>query len=262
MFSIIRMIQNMFTIFSKNENRNDSPAISQEEHNEDHSPTVEDSQDKEAPPTEEKETKMITLEYLEQVFPNMKNKQEWLLLLNNLLQEHDIYTEKRISAFMAQCAHESANFNQLVENLNYSEGALLSVFGKYFDPSTAPEYARKPEKIANRVYANRMGNGSEETGDGWSYRGRGVIQLTGKNNYISFSASANIDVVNEPDLLCNSKGTALRSAIWFWHTNSLNRLADSGDFRALTRRINGGFNGLEDRQKYYRNSLDFFNKIK
>jgi putative chitinase len=165
-----------------------------------------------------------------------------------------INTRLRLAAYFAQCDHESAGFTAVVENLNYSATALMSTFPRYFnDAQLAHRYARKPEMIANRVYANRMGNGDEASGDGWKYRGRGIIQLTGKNNYRAYSALAlaNPDIVAQPE-------HAVRSSIWFWTTNNLNALADAGDFITLTRRINGGTNGLAHRQQLYQHYLNIF----
>ena len=138
----------------------------------------------------------------------------------------------------------------LEENLNYSEQGLLKVFPKYFQDEQAMDYARKPMKIASRVYANRMGNGDENTGEGWKYRGRGLIQLTGKNNYSAFAHSSKVDVVNNPDLLKEPQ-FAVQCACWFWLRNDLNKFVN--DFQALTKKINGGLNGYEDRlQLFYR----------
>lgn len=168
-------------------------------------------------------------------------------LCDNLEKNH-IDTPKRIAAFIAQCAHESGGFRVTSENLNYSEKALNTVFGKYFiraGRSAAP-YARNPEKIANIVYAGRMGNSSP--GDGWKYRGRGFIQLTGKNNYAKFQGTnAYGDVLANPDLVAEDMNLSVLTAIWYWNSNNLNRFADSGDHRGLTKAINGGFNGLDDR---------------
>lgn len=157
--------------------------------------------------------------------------------------------------FLAQCAHESAGFTVLTENLNYSAQALLKVFPKYFNSANVSEYARNPEKIANRVYANRMGNNSN--GDGWKYRGRGYIQLTGKNNYKSFAQylkDENISGIQDPldnpdelsQMLC-----AMQSAVWFWNKNNLNVYADKDDISGCTKVINGGFNGLQERKTLY-----------
>ncbi len=177
---------------------------------------------------------------------------KWVKPLNTVLPEFEINTPIRIAAFLAQVGHESANFKHTRENLNYSHVALLRVFLKYFKTASAKEYARKPEKIANRVYANRMGNGDEASGDGYKYRGRGLIQLTGKHNYEAYSLYAYGDnrIVNQPDLLIEPED-ALRSACWFWKVNGCNEIADTEDFTKLTRRINGGTTGLEDRLHRY-----------
>lgn len=166
-----------------------------------------------------------------------------------LLDDFDINTPLRISHFLAQTSHESADFTRLVENLNYSEKGLLSTFGKYFTPGQAAQYARKPEKIASRVYANRLGNGNEQSGDGWKYRGRGAIQITGKANYLNCSRYLFNDEVllDTPDLLLEPK-YAILSACWYWDINNLNKIADGNNMDLLTRRINGGLNGLEDRR--------------
>tara|TARA_R110002012_G_scaffold311694_1_gene521387 strand:+ start:1879 stop:2436 length:558 start_codon:yes stop_codon:yes gene_type:complete len=147
--------------------------------------------------------------------------------------------------FMAQIEHES-NLKPVSENLNYSESALLRVFGKYFTEETAKEYARQPEKIANIVYANRMGNDDTDSGDGWSYRGKGFIQLTGKNNYKSLSEFTGIDYVSNPEMLLNEPD-AMIAALWFWKVNNINKYADNDDLRNVTRRINGGYNGISHR---------------
>jgi len=162
--------------------------------------------------------------------------------------KYDINTPVRQAMFLSQIAHESGNFCHVSENLNYSVNGLRSVFGKYFpNDNLAAEYARKPEKIANRVYANRMGNAEESSGDGWKYRGRGLIQLTGKNNYTAFSLAADNNALLEPELVSEPE-LAVQSAGWFWDTNGLNALADTGSVKRVTRRINGGYNGLEDRE--------------
>lgn len=176
---------------------------------------------------------------------------KWLPWLNMTMARFNISTPMRQAMFLSQIAHESGGFRHVSENLNYSASALRRVFGKYFPTDEmAYEYARKPEKIANRVYANRMGNGNEASGDGWKYRGRGLIQLTGKDNYLSFSLAADNNSFIDPGLLTEPEYAAM-SAGWFWQDNGLNVLADTGDVRAVTRRINGGYNGLADRQKKY-----------
>lgn len=169
-----------------------------------------------------------------------------------LLEEYDINTPLRISHFLAQVTHESNDFKVLKENLNYSQSGLLSVFRKYFTPEQALAYARKPEKIANRVYANRLGNGDEASGDGWKYRGRGAIQVTGKTNYMKCSLYLFNDerLLTNPDKLLEPK-YAILSACWYWRTNNLNRIADTDNIQLLTRKVNGGTNGLSDRQSRF-----------
>ena len=159
-----------------------------------------------------------------------------------------INTPLRLAHFLAQCAHESNNFKATVENLNYSAKSLRVVFGKYFpDDATAKAYERKPEKIANIVYANRMGN--DDKGDGWKYKGRGYIQLTGKNNYAAFDRMVPEDILANPDLVATKY--PLLSAAWFWNSKNLNTLADNGKSDAvvtqMTKKINGGAIGLDDR---------------
>jgi putative chitinase len=176
---------------------------------------------------------------------------KYLPFLNMTMLKREINTPVRQAMFLSQLAHESGNFRFVVENLNYSADALRRVFGKYFPTEAlANEYARQPERIANRVYASRMGNGDEASGDGWKYRGRGLIQLTGKNNYASFSMQSDNNALVEPELVAQPE-LAVDSAGWFWTTNRLNQLSDTGDVKAVTRRINGGFNGLADREAKY-----------
>lgn len=164
-----------------------------------------------------------------------------------LFENYGLTTNLRIAHFMAQIEHES-NLKPVVENLNYSEQGLLKIFPKYFNATQAKQYARKPMQIANRVYANRMGNGTEQSGDGWKYRGRGFIQITGKSNYTSLSNDVKIDFVANPDLLLNEANSMI-SALWFWSKNGLNELADKDDINGATRRINGGLNGLDHRKQ-------------
>jgi putative chitinase len=167
-------------------------------------------------------------------------------------------TPQRIAAFVAQCAHESGGFMVLKENLNYRAASLRKIFPKYFpDDAIAQRYASMPNKqeaIANRVYANRMGNGPEESGDGYRYCGRGLIQLTGRQNYTWFAASLEITPEEATEYLGTFEGAA-QSACWFWETNKLNQWADAGDIVTLTKRINGGTIGLEDRIKHYEHAL-------
>lgn len=171
-------------------------------------------------------------------------------------------TPEQAAHFFAQTSHETGNFRAFTENLNYSAAALRAVFGKYFDEQTAAEYERQPERIANRVYGNRMGNGDEASGDGWKYRGRGALQLTGKNNYVAFSEYLkNPDIITNPDLVATD--FAFHSAQFFFDNNRLWPLCEKVDeesIRALTRRINGGFNGLEDRLNKTHQYYDWLKK--
>ena len=172
---------------------------------------------------------------------------DWLPHLQKTFDRYSIDNTVRQSAFIGQCMHESANFKVMQENLNYSANGLKSIWASRFPTDEiANAYARNPEKIANKVYANRMGNGNEESGEGWKYRGRGLIQCTGKDLYKTLSDALNIDLVSDPDLL-QEMPFASMSAGWFWNKKGLNALADAKDYKEMTKRINGGFNGLEDR---------------
>jgi len=169
--------------------------------------------------------------------------------INEALVKFQINTPLRISHFLAQLLHESGNLLRTTENLNYGAPGLLSTFRKYFTVEQATQYARKPEKIAARVYANRMENGDEATGDGWKYRGRGYIQLTGKSNYKALTESLNVDFVANPDLVATPQYAAL-SAGWYWNSRGINKLADADDILKVTKAINGGTIGLEDRKHH------------
>jgi putative chitinase len=201
----------------------------------------------------------FTAETFKELFPKNKEPQVWADAINEILPDYDINTPKRVAAFLAQCGHESAGFTTLTENLNYGAAGLRGIFGKYFkDDATANAYQRQPQKIANKVYSSRMGNGDEASGDGWKYRGRGPIQLTGKDNYTKFANDMFEDpetVMDNPDVVALDKETALTSAVWFWNKNKLNALADIGDIKTMTKRINGGYIGLEDRIKHYDHAL-------
>ena len=200
----------------------------------------------------------FTQEQLKEMIPRNPYVPQWYEAVSSILPEYEINTPQRVAAFLAQCAHESGGFVFLKENLNYKAPSLRKVFPKYFqDDATASAYANKPEKIANRVYANRMGNGDESSGDGWRYCGRGLIQLTGKDNYTFFAASLDIPVEEASEYLQTFEG-AVQSACFFWEQNSLNKWADSGDILTLTKRINGGTIGLEDRIKHYEHALHIF----
>jgi putative chitinase len=166
------------------------------------------------------------------------------------LQEFGLSTVARRAAFIAQGAHESAGFSTFIENLNYNAAALNRVWPSLFPIAIAAQYNRQPERIANRAYANRIGNGDEASGDGWRYRGRGVFQLTGKGNYVACGTALGLDLVAHPELL-EEPTNAFRSAGWFWNSKALSPLADMGNFNEITRRINGGYNGLVDRVRYW-----------
>ena len=200
---------------------------------------------------------MLSANQFSRLFPNCKDPEGWVEAMNEVFPKYDIDTPQRIAAFIAQCGHESGGWRVFSENLNYSAKALDAVFGKYFKRAgrDANEYARQPEKIANVVYANRMDNGDTDSGDGWRYRGRGPIQLTGKANYTAFSEDMDVDAVDNPDLVSDDKEVALMSAIWYWNKNDLNRYADSGDIKTMTKRINGGYIGLEDRIHHWKAAL-------
>lgn len=175
---------------------------------------------------------------------------EWLTPINEAAADYSINTAVRMAAWLAQCSHESGGFRVTVENLNYGAAGLLNTWPSRFTKETAEEYARSPEKIANHVYSNRMGNGDEASGDGWKYRGRGLIQLSGKSNYEAFGTSAGIDAVGDPDQVASATYAA-RSAGWYWQEHGLNALADKNtlkDFREITQTINGGQTGAADRE--------------
>ena len=177
--------------------------------------------------------------------------EKWAPALAAAAEKFEIDSPERVVGWLAQCAHESGHFKFVEENLNYSADALQKIFNKYFTPAQAAIYARQPKKIANRVYANRMGNGSEGSNDGYNYRGRGLIQLTGKANYTAYaSAVGNVEILNNPDLVSTPEHAAM-SAAWFWAHNGLNKIADAKDIEKMTKVINGGTIGLEDRKHIY-----------
>jgi len=192
---------------------------------------------------------------LGQIIPGNPYVDHWYEALCKILPDYDINTVPRVAAFLAQCAHESGGFRALKENLNYRAVTLRKVFPKYFPTDDlANAYAQKPEMIANRVYGGRMGNGDEHSGDGFRYCGRGLIQLTGKENYTRFAESIETPVEEIPEFLATFEG-AIQSACWFWETTNLNQYADSGDILTMTKRINGGTIGLEDRKKHYAHAM-------
>lgn len=199
---------------------------------------------------------MLTLKQFKEFAPHTKYPEQWHDALfgkqtelggHSLLEDYDINTPKRLAYFMAQCHHESGGFVFVSENLNYKASGLVKVFPKYFDENTARAYEKQPQKIANRVYANRMGNGDEASGQGFKYAGKGIIQLTGKDNYTRFAQSLEISVEDAAEYMKTFEGAA-QSACWFWETNNLNKFADAGDLKTMTRVINGGYKGMEDRE--------------
>ena len=201
---------------------------------------------------------MLTLSQLKQLLPKNPYVEHWHHALFQLLPDYDINTPNRIAAFVAQCAHESGGFMVLKENLNYKAATLRKIFPKYFpNDQIAQEYASKPNKqvaIASKVYANRMGNGDEASLEGHKFCGRGLLQLTGRSNYQAFADSLEMSIDDVPEYLQTFEGAA-QSACWFWETNKLNQWADAGDILTLTKRINGGTIGLEDRKKHYDHAL-------
>ena len=180
---------------------------------------------------------------------------EWYEAIIQILPDYDIDTVPRVAAFLAQTAHESGNYRAIKENLNYKAESLCKVWPRYFPTlEIAKSYEKQQERIANRAYANRMGNGPEESGDGWKFCGRGLIQLTGKDNYSRYAQSLEISLDEASEHLTTFEG-CVQSAAWFWEANNLNQWADKGDILTLTKRINGGTIGLEDRIKHYNHAL-------
>jgi putative chitinase len=200
----------------------------------------------------------ITQEQLRSCIGNNPYLEQWCNALNAILPDYGIDTPQRVAAFVAQCAHESGNFRFLTENLNYRATSLRALFKKYFPTDElAQQYEKKPEKIANRIYGGRMGNGPEESGDGFRFCGRGLIQLTGRDNYTWFAESIESSLEETVEYLQTFEG-AVQSACWFWETNNLNQWADKDDILTLTKRINGGTIGLADREKHYAHAKHVF----
>lgn len=200
---------------------------------------------------------MITLEQLNEAFPDATEEDvtKYYDAFIRVFEEYEINTPKRQAAFIAQVAHESGQLRHVVENLNYSAQGLLKIFKKYFTSALAQEYARQPQRIANRVYANRMGNGPESSGDGWKHRGRGLIQLTGKNNYTAFASDMDMTIDEAIEYLETPDG-AVESAAWFWDTNNLNAIADTGNIVKVSERVNGKpVNHLQERIELYNHAL-------
>jgi putative chitinase len=179
--------------------------------------------------------------------------------LDSACSKFGIDTGIRIAGFLSQCSHESCGFRVTKENLNYGASALLSLFPKHFDAATAAAYAHQQERIANRIYGGRMGNGVEATGDGWKYRGRGYIQLSGKDDYAAFDTDSGAGglIVSTPDLVVQPDQAAL-SGGWFWKKNDINRFADVRDVVGMTKAVNNGLIGLDDREKLWSRAIAVF----
>jgi len=194
---------------------------------------------------------ILTVEQLQQMIPTNQNVGDWHESLEKILPDYDITTPERVAMFVAQCAHESGDFRRLKENLNYRAESLVRTWPKRFPTlEFAKKYANNPELIANYVYANRLGNGSTESGEGWKYIGRGLIQITGKSNYTDFAKTYDLDLEEVPDYLMTYDGAVL-SACWFWNMRDLNTPSDALDVETVTLRINGGYTGLEERKERF-----------
>lgn len=193
---------------------------------------------------------ILTLEQLKKILPINKEVELWLPILNKYLPLYDIASRDRVIMFMTQTSHESTQYTHLEENLNYSQLGLLKIFPKYFNLADSVSYARQPQKIANKIYANRMGNSIELSGDGWKYRGRGAIQTTGKNSYNGIATLLH-KTLDETVKYLTTKEGALESACIFWNDNQLNSFADSHDMIGATKRINGGLISISDRISEY-----------
>ena len=206
----------------------------------------------------------FTAEQLKVLLSGNPETSEWFDAMSKILPKYGIDTPERVAGFVAQCAHESNNFRSLEENLNYSEQALNSVFGRYFGEGkrNAAEYARNPEKIANYVYQDEFRSargalGNTQPGDGWRFRGRGLKQLTGRNNYAAFGKTVDMTADEAAEYVATKQG-ALESACWFWDTAKCNDFADKLDIVGMSKRINGGTIGLEDRQRRWEQALAVF----
>lgn len=194
----------------------------------------------------------LTEAHVAKLLPGNKHVDEWHKAMMKILPKYNITSVNRVAGFIAQCAHESNNFTVLEENLNYSATALERVFSKYFSKAgrNAKEYAKQPEKIANIVYANRLGNGNTASGDGYRFRGHGIIQLTGRENYTNFGKTIGKSAEEVVAYLKTIEG-ALEGACWYWSTRNINSACDSDDIEQMTRLINGGTIGLSDRTRKY-----------
>ena len=191
----------------------------------------------------------IRQDQLAQILPGNPYVEHWTDALNKILPDYDINSVNRIAAFLGETYVESAGYTDLHENLNYQAASLCRVWPAHFDASIADQYAHNPERIANRAYAGRMGNGDEASGDGWKFCGRGLIQVTGRSNYQAFADSLQMNIDDVPEFLTTFEG-AVQSACWFWENNNLNAYADAGDIKTLSIKINGGTLGLDEREQH------------
>jgi putative chitinase len=197
----------------------------------------------------------MNLEQLQKILPSNKHTQEWCDALNAVWPDYEINTIQRQAAFIGECYVESEGFTVLQENLNYQAAGLMKVWPHLFPTlEIANQYAHNPEKIANRAYGNRLGNGTESTGDGWKYRGQGLIQLTGKSNQEQFAQSIDMNLEDVPAYLSTFEG-AVKSACFFWKQHNLNSIADTGDIDHISKIINGGTLGLVERKQHYQTAL-------
>jgi putative chitinase len=198
----------------------------------------------------------LTKDHIIHILHGNADAAAWADAALEILPKYEINTPNRIAGFFAQCGHESMNFTALSENLNYRAETLEKLFSKYFSKAgrNAADYAKQPEKIANVIYASRMGNGDTASGDGYRFRGRGVIQLTGKDNYSAFALSIKMTLPDVIEYVQTKKG-ALESACWYWNSRKLNIACDENDIVKMTKLVNGGIIGLEDRRKHYEQAL-------
>ena len=202
---------------------------------------------------------MITKDQLQSFFEDTDEEviDKFVEPLNKAMEHFEINNTERVAMFLAQVGHESGGLNHTAENLNYKAATLQRVFPKYFRDNDPADYAGQPEKIANLVYSNRMGNGDEDSGDGYKYRGRGLIQLTGHDNYKHFADSMGMGIDEAVSYLEGPEGAAM-SAGWFWDNHKLNHLADVDNVKDVTHKINGGYNGLEERESLYKEAREIF----
>ena len=198
----------------------------------------------------------LTKDHIIHILHGNADAAAWADAALEILPKYEINTPNRIAGFFAQCGHESMNFTVLSENLNYRAETLEKLFSKYFSKAgrNAADYAKQPEKIANVIYANRMGNGDTASGEGFKFRGRGIVQLTGKDNYSAFALSIKMTLPDVIEYVQTKKG-ALESACWYWNSRNINAACDANDLLLMTKRVNGGTIGLEDRRKHYEQAL-------